>query len=269
MKKKSFLKWAGNKYHCLDNILSNLPRGQRLIEPFTGSAVVFMNANFEDNILAENNPDLVNLYKLIQQEGREFIAYCAQFFNGDNNNEHKYYQLREEFNYCLDKSRRAALFLYLNRHGYNGLCRYNSRGIFNVPFGRYKRPYFPSAELLFFHEQGHRAQFILSDFRNTFHQAKAGDVIYCDPPYVPLSASANFASYSPRKFTIQDQLDLAALARDAATKGVSVLISNHDTAFTREQYADSRIESFPVSRRISCLAQNRHKVQELIAVFSG
>lgn len=264
---KPFLKWAGNKYRCLDNILSSLPKANRLIEPFTGSAAIFMNIDYPHYLLAEDNKDLVTLFHCLQNEGEAFIAYCSEFFNTDNNCASRYYVMRERFNTCKEPTERAAMFLYLNRHGYNGLCRYNQKGIYNVPFGRYKKPYFPYAEMQCFYQKSQRATFIHSDFRQTFTKAQAGDIIYCDPPYAPISQSSNFSSYTNKKFGEQEQIILAELAMDCANRGITVIISNHDTDFTRHHYRHSKIKSFPVRRSISCNAENRIAVQELLAVF--
>jgi DNA adenine methylase len=267
VKTKPFLKWAGNKYRCLDNILSSLPIANRLIEPFTGSGAVFMNADYPSYLLAEDNKDLVSLFHCLQKEGALFINYCEQLFCPLNNCASQYYHLREQFNQCTEPRERAAMFLYLNRHGYNGLCRYNQKGLYNVPFGLYKKPYFPRSEMLFFHQKSQRATFTHGDFRCTFKQAKPGDLIYCDPPYAPLVQSSNFASYTSKKFAEKEQIVLAELAKDSASRGITVVISNHDTEFTRHHYRDSDIKSFPVKRIISCQPKNRMTVQELVAVF--
>lgn len=268
MRVKPFLKWAGNKFRCLDPILKSLPPAKRLIEPFTGSGAIFINSSYSNYLLGEGNNDLVQLYKQLQQEGLGFIDFCEQFFSLENNAPNQYYAYRKQFNESKPGRVRAALFLYLNRHGYNGLCRYNQSGLYNVPFGRYLKPYFPRKEMLHFHEKSQHAEFILDDFRQTFAQAVPGDLIYCDPPYVPLSASANFSSYTHKKFSNQDQIDLAILAIETAQRGIPVIISNHDTEFTRYHYQSSKILSFPVARLISCQGLKRQPVQELVAIFN-
>lgn len=266
-KQKPFLKWAGGKYRCLHHILPSLPKASRLIEPFTGSGVVFMNAVYQDYLLAEDNLDLVSLYKQIQQEGVGFIDFCESFFLTINNSAAQYYAFRDTFNHSQDPRQRAALFLYLNRHGYNGLCRYNLKGKYNVPFGRYKKPYFPRQELLFFHQKSQQADIIHADFRLTFSQAKPGDVIYCDPPYAPIAQTSNFSSYTQKKFGENEQIALATLAKDATHRGITVVVSNHDTPFTRHHYQQSDIHTFSVRRSISCNGLERAMIKELIAVF--
>ncbi len=264
---RSFLKWAGNKYRCLDYILQSFPSAKRLIEPFTGSASVFLNANYSEYLLAEANQDLVLLFQFIQQEGSKFIDDCAVFFCPENNVKSRYYALREQYNLSKNLRERAVLFLFLNRHGYNGLCRYNQQGIYNVPFGSYPKPYFPRKEMLNFHAKSQKAHFIHSDFRKTFEYAKPGDVIYCDPPYSPTQQATNFASYIDKCFGEEDQIQLAQLAKNSAAKGITVIISNHDTSFTRLQYRDAEITSFLVRRSINCKSDERHYVKELVAVY--
>ncbi|MBA3537369.1 MAG: Dam family site-specific DNA-(adenine-N6)-methyltransferase [Tatlockia sp.] len=266
-KTRPFLKWAGNKYHCIETILNSFPEANRLIEPFTGSGAIFVNSNFKNYLLGDENKDLITLFTNLQREGENFINYCALLFTNENNCAKKYYEFREQFNQCTDLKLKSALFLYLNRHGYNGLCRYNQSGIYNVPFGLYIKPYFPRKEMNYFYQKANLAQFIQSDFRNIFAKAKSGDLIYCDPPYVPLSTSANFASYTNKKFSEKDQIDLAQMAEETSGNGIPVIISNHDTEFTRHYYRNSEIRSFPVMRSISCQAKKRNPAQELVAIF--
>ena len=264
---RPFLKWAGSKYRCLDKILGQFPAASRLIEPFTGSAAVFINTDYPNYLLAEENKDLIALFQHLQHEGEPFITYCEQFFCPDNNTASRYYQMREQFNQSDIPRARAAMFLYLNRHGYNGLCRYNQQGIYNVPFGSYIKPYFPLQEMYYFHQKCQNATFVKGDFRETFTQAKKGDLIYCDPPYAPLLQISNFSSYTHNKFGENEQIILAKLAMDCASRGIVVIISNHDTAFTRQHYQHAEIKSFSVRRSINCNTERRVPVDELLAVF--
>ncbi len=261
------MKWAGNKYSCLKLILEFFPAANRLIEPFTGSAAIFNNTNYPDYLLAEENQDLISLFQYLKTEDETFISWCKTFFCPENNCSIRYYEIRERFNECTDKRERAALFLYLNRHGYNGLCRYNQQGGYNVPFGRYSKPYFPEEEMRFFYKKSQQATLMQGDFRETFKHARAGDLIYCDPPYAPLIQSSNFSAYTHKKFGEEEQIVLANLARESAAQGITVIISNHDTEFTREQYHNAEIKSFTVNRRISCNAEHRSPAKELLAIF--
>lgn len=265
---RPFLKWLGNKFNCLSNLLPQIPHGNRLIEPFTGSGAVFMNTHFSTYLLAEINHDLIYLFTFLQQEGVHFIDDCAAFFIPKNNDSACYYAFRDEFNQQTDPRRRALLFLYLNRHGYNGLCRYNSQGKYNVPFGLYKNPYFPRQEMMSFYQKSQQAIFLQGDFRQMFAAAEIGDVIYCDPPYSPLQQDSNFSQYVRQEFGEAEHIILASLARETAKRGIPVLISNHDTPLTRDYYQDATITTFRVSRFISRDITHRRPVQELVAVFS-
>lgn len=264
---RPFLKWAGNKYNCLHHILETLPKASRFIEPFAGSGAVFINTHYPEYIIAEDNHDLINLFQHVKHEGDDFITFCETYFSDENNMAEKYYYFREEFNQCEPSRQRAALFLYLNRHGYNGLCRYNKQGKYNVPFGSYIKPLFPKERMQFFHKKTQNTVFKHSDFRKTFRLAKPGDLIYCDPPYAPRDQQSNFSSYTAKKFGEKEQIILAKLAEKAAKKGIMVIISNHDTTFTRNLYQHSEITSFPVARTISRNTHNRVPVQELLAIF--
>ncbi|MFV1983280.1 MAG: Dam family site-specific DNA-(adenine-N6)-methyltransferase [Thiohalomonadales bacterium] len=267
-KNKPFLKWAGNKYRVLPHIEEILPEGKRLIEPFAGSAAVFLNTNYSRYLITDNNPDLINLYNILKRDGEIFIKQCRRLFTEKNNHEDKYYKFRDEFNQTNDIHRKATLFLYFNRHGYNGLCRYNQKGGFNVPFGRYTKPYFPEQEMLFFHHKARKAIFKHSDFTNIMNNARSGDVIYCDPPYVPLSKSANFTSYSVGGFNEEQQIQLADIAKELSAKRIPVLISNHNTSFIQHSYRNAHaIKKFSVRRFISCKGSQRNHAAELLALF--
>jgi len=268
-KHRAFLKWAGGKYKLTDVINKMLPKGDCLIEPFVGAGSVFLNSNHKSYILNDINQDLINLYQIIQSTPQKYIADAKKLFCPENNEAERYYQLRAEFNASSDKYFRALLFLYLNRHGYNGLCRYNKSGGYNVPFGKYKKPYFPEVELLFFAEKSKNATFVCEGYRQTISRAADGDVIYCDPPYVPLSKTASFTSYAGSGFGLDEQADLANASEEIiAKKKVSVLVSNHDTIWTRKIYSGAaKIKKIQVARTISQKTGNRKKVGELLALY--
>lgn len=268
---KPFLKWPGGKYRQVGRICKQLGRGKRLVEPFVGSGAIFLNSEFSSYLLADSNHDLINLYQQIQQEGHKFIRYCRSFFTDANNKADVFYEMRAKFNACKNMRQKSALFLYLNRHGYNGLCRYNSRGEFNVPFGRYDHPYFPEKEMIFFHEKSVHARFIHARFAETMKQVKSGDVIYCDPPYAPLSNTAYFTDYAAGGFDWDQQILLVDWARRLAGQGNKVVISNHDIESITDLYGSNgaAMDQFKVRRTISCNAGNRVKVGELLAVFQN
>lgn len=267
---RSALKWAGGKKKVINDIASLLPsKGKkRLVEPFVGGGSVFLNLDFEEYLLVDMNKDLIALFNLIKNQPTRFIYDAAKLFNGENNLPEKYYQLRSQFNQSTDAYERSLLFLYLNRHGYNGLCRYNKSGGYNVPFGRYKHPYFPQNELEFFSEKAQKATFIQGDFESAFSELKADDVVYCDPPYSPINRTSNFTAYAGNSFTDDDQRRLVNCAQQAKSIGVPTLISNHYVDFTRELYKDANKKKlFQVQRSISQKGKGRVKVKEILALY--
>ncbi len=266
---RPFLKWPGNKYRVIESIRRLLPNGDRLVEPFVGSGAVFLNSSYPKCFIAEKNSDLVNIYNLIQQEGEDFFKYAQAFFDDKYNTEAKYYRNRKLFNTTNDDRLKAALFLYLNRHGYNGLCRYNMDGIYNVPYGFYSRTYFPLKELRHFYEKIQDVTIRCWDYKKTFQYIRAGDVVYCDPPYVPLSKTANFTQYGPFSFGMDDQIELVTKTMMAVKRGAKVIISNHNTNFIKELYKDATIKTINVQRNISCNGANRKKVKEVLALFEA
>ena len=266
---KPFLKWAGGKFRILDKILAEIPKGSRFVEPFAGSCAVYLNITAEKALVCDINGDLISLYKNIRDEGEFFIQYCRSFFVNENNSKEKYLYLRDIFNNTSDQREKGAILLYLNRHSFNGLVRYNSKGKFNVPFGKYVSPYFPLEELRAFYKKTQMTEtdFVCSDFRATFKTLKYGDVVYCDPPYVPLSTTASFTTYAGNIFNAKDQEDLARLSEASYKKGISVVLSNHDTEETRFLYASAKVKNFDVQRFISCNGNGRGTAPELLATF--
>jgi len=253
----------------LDYLLKALPKGKRLVEPFAGSAALFLNApDYKRYLIAEKNADIVALYQSLQEEGEAFITDAKTYYQPRYNDEATYYKLRDKFNNTRCVRTRAILFLYLNRHGYKGLSRYNSRGEFNVPYGFYKKPYFPESEMHFFIERAKNAKFMCQDFAKTLKQVRAGDVVYCDPPYVPWSKTAAFTSYHTAGFDMDEQARLCDAITDCVDRGASVVVSNHDLPVTRAWYADGEIISFKAPRSIR-MNEKQKSVRELLAVFHG
>ncbi|HDM8230199.1 TPA: Dam family site-specific DNA-(adenine-N6)-methyltransferase [Vibrio campbellii] len=267
-KQRAFLKWAGGKYGLVEDIQRHLPPARKLVEPFVGAGSVFLNTDYDHYLLADINPDLINLYNLLKERPEEYISEAKRWFVAENNRKEAYLDIRAEFNKTDDVMYRSLAFLYMNRFGFNGLCRYNKKGGFNVPFGSYKKPYFPEAELEFFAEKAKKATFVCEGYPETFSRARKGSVVYCDPPYAPLSNTANFTSYAGNGFTLDDQAALADIAERAATeRGIPVLISNHDTTLTRRLYHGAELNVVKVKRTISRNGSGRNKVDELLALF--
>ena len=267
-KQRAFLKWAGGKYGLVEDIQRHLPPARKLVEPFVGAGSVFLNTDYDHYLLADINPDLINLYNLLIERPEDYISEAKRWFVAENIRKEAYLSIRAEFNKTDDVMYRSLAFLYMNRFGFNGLCRYNKKGGFNVPFGSYKKPYFPEAELEFFAEKAKKATFVCEGYPETFRRARKGSVVYCDPPYAPLSNTANFTSYAGNGFTLDDQAALADIAEKAATeRGIPVLISNHDTTLTRRLYHGAELNVVKVKRTISRNGSGRNKVDELLALF--
>lgn len=173
MQTKSFLKWAGGKSKLVPFIENSLPKRprKRLIEPFAGSAALSLALEFDSYLLNDSNHDLIGLFQTLKQEKQQFIDYAHSFFLPENNREDRFYELRAQFNRSTDRHERSALFVYLNRHAFNGLCRYNSKGEFNVPFGRYKSPYFPEKEMQGFIAKSERIELLCGDFQVAFKRS--------------------------------------------------------------------------------------------------
>ena len=262
---KPFLKWAGNKYQIIDKVKDAIGEEcSTLIEPFVGSCSVFLNTNFKNYILCDINADLINLYTTLQEEKDNFVYYSKEFFLKNSSDE--YYELRSKFNSSLSTREKSALFIYLNRHCFNGLCRYNKSGGFNVPYGKYKNPYFPEKELLFFIEKASNknVEFKCQSFEETMKIKKKNSIFYIDSPYVPLNQISNFTSYSSDRFGNKEHELLVSLIEKQKNK---VVASNHDTDYSRKLYksADKIIE-LEVNRFISANG-NRDKAKELIAIY--
>ncbi|MBC4969881.1 Dam family site-specific DNA-(adenine-N6)-methyltransferase, partial [Klebsiella pneumoniae] len=173
---KSPLKWAGGKTRVLPELLKHLPKADCLIEPFVGSGTVFMNTEYRRYVLCDSNRALINFFLALREDPERLILIAKNVFR-NGNNEDSYYEERKLFNHlswddeCADDYvvRWAASFLYLNRHCFNGLYRTNRDGGFNVPFGSYKAPYFPEAEMRLFAEKARdtHALFLCHDFRTS------------------------------------------------------------------------------------------------------
>lgn len=263
---RPFLKWPGNKFRMLSKILPSMPKGKRLVEPFGGTCSVSLNSPFDKFLIGEINGHLITLYRLIQKD-KNFIAYAHKKFQECNDKE-SYYKIREVFNSTSNARLRSALFIYLNRHGFNGLCRYNLSGKYNVPFGRYISPKFPLKQLLNFVEKSKQIEFVKCNFTNIFKKhLLAEDVVYCDPPYLPLNKTS-FTSYSYYSFNLKHHINLIKLAKKAQKKGITTLISNHSSLDIDKLYEDAdEIQKFTSPRFISNNVESRKPASELLAIF--
>ena len=286
---RPLLKWAGGKRQLLPVIrLLYPPRFQRYIEPFFGSGAVFFDLHGRGLLaghkaqLVDANPDLVGCYRMLRDRTDEVIwelqALAEQHRAGG---EAFFYEVRDErFNPSRAQAHGAytpalaAMLIYLNRTGFNGLFRLNRRGDFNVPAGRYENPSICDARHLRAVAEALRQRGVsveLGSFEASLSRARAGDFVYCDPPYEPLSRTASFASYTAHGFTAADQSRLQQEVIAAAHRGAHIVLSNSSAPLivslytSREaQGAGLRLERVPARRAINSRAALRGPVDEVI-----
>lgn len=268
---KPFLKWAGGKRKLVPLIIDIMgdTQNKRLIEPFTGGGSVFMGTDFKHYILNDVNPDLISLYGYVRDNQTQLLDEMSQLFLSEFNTLESYKMLRDIYNSIPEGSQqRSALFVYLNKHCYNGMYRVNSKGGFNIPFAKYDKVTMPEKEVRDFGEKMRRCDVKLytGDFETVMDMATEGDIVYCDPPYTPISKTSSFTSYAKGDFKMDDHKRLVDKAMELKERGVKTLISNHNTEETRELYKDAEIFSVDVRRMIAANG-NRDKVKEVIAVY--
>ncbi|MBS0851271.1 DNA adenine methylase [Enterobacter sp. JGM127] len=269
---KTPLKWVGSKARLMPQLRNHFPEGKRLVEPFAGSCAVMMNTEYDEYLIADLNPDLVNLYKAMAYHTEPFLMELEALFSAGGLGDQEsraifYYAVRDAFNLSgkangSESVEAAARFMYLNRHCFNGLCRYNRRGQFNVPFGKYKKNYFPLDEVRAFAEKAKRATFITAHYSETLALVREGDVVYCDPPY--LTESGNFTSYTQSGFSHLDQGRLARKLRKIARKGISVVASNSDLEMVHYLYSGFQAVRINAPRSVGAAAASQKSAAELI-----
>jgi DNA (cytosine-5)-methyltransferase 1 len=267
---KPFLKWAGGKYSVIDDVLAHLPSGRRLIEPFAGGGSVFLNAGFAEVIASDACDDLILTYQVMQREPFALIDKAAMMFREGNNSDY-FDKIKARFNKReMTQLDRAAAFIYLNRHCYNGLMRYNLKGEFNVGFGSYRQPYFPLAEMESFATLARHYTFALADYSDTVALAGEGDVVFCDPPYEPMPGKSGFTNYSGQRFRFEDQACLAQALKSAHQRGASVVVTNSGAPAINELYKSLgfRVMSLRARRSISCAGDTRETVTDIIGVLA-
>ncbi|EPD0212035.1 DNA adenine methylase [Salmonella enterica] len=277
---RPFLKWAGGKRRSLATLLQRLPSPDEvecLVEPFVGGASVFLGTDYRQYLLADINADLIDVYLHVRDDPAGMIKRLERLFL-QGNNETAYRENRDEFNRIQAGPEKSALFIYLNQHCFNGICRYNKQGIFNVPFGRRKAAYIPETEIMAFARKTERCHvsFFHAEFEDTLKMTTAGMfaglscAVYCDPPYLPVSQTAGFTAYSGDVFTVSDHERLAGqLAALHARKGMPVVISASDTLISHRIYGEAgfRLYGHDVVRSVSASAASRKTAGELTGVL--
>lgn len=257
------LKWVGGKTRIIDRLREHFPAGNRLVEPFAGSGAVMLNTDFPRYLMGDINPDLMNFHIDVRDNTEELLDHAKWFFS-TGNHENVYYRYRAEFNQLTAATvYRSALFLFLNRHCFNGLCRYNAKGEFNVPFGRYPSPYLPEKEILVFADKAHSARFVTQSWLDTLKQVKHGDVVYLDPPYIPTSATANFTAYAKEPFNLTHQKELAEALFDLGSYGIPIIASNSNTPLAVDLYSKFKVENIYAPRSVGGAAVAKEIIAKL------
>jgi DNA adenine methylase len=291
---KPYLKWAGGKARLAARIREELGGPSSLyIEPFCGALSVFLEradqGEIGEAVLVDANQQLIETHLAVQRNLDLLLEQLDKLPWGEDYTEH-YSGLRDRYNASKDEAQersvrgyqrgleRAALFIWLNKACFNGLYRVNKQGAFNVPVGRYKRPSRPSEETL--REVSRALQcatLLCADFRQVHGFAKlvdlydapmVADQVYLDPPYAPLSVTADFTAYTKGGFDYRCQMELALLAASVADRGARVVASNHDVPEVRGMYErlGFTVHAIEVQRSVGASAGTRKKVGELLAV---
>ncbi|MHA1727114.1 MAG: DNA adenine methylase [Promethearchaeota archaeon] len=282
------LKWAGGKKQLLNELYAHFPQNfKRYHEPMVGGGALLFDLEPKEGTINDINGRLINFYKQIRDNPEELIEICGSFkhpetktdpsreFNQTDRKGKKirnyYYQQREIFNRStngeeFDPLEEAALFLYLNRTCYNGLYRENLSGGFNVPIGRYKNPDWVRKDLI------RNAMSVLKsveifnkDFGYIIDSVKSGDLVYFDPPYEPMSTTADFTSYNAGGFDKNEQKNLLKLIQQLDKKGVYVLVSNSGVMFEMYNECGFFVDIVSATRAINSNPNKRGEVNEIIA----
>jgi|SRR5580698_4443532 DNA adenine methylase len=259
---RPFLKWAGGKGQLLEQLRPLLPRRfRRYFEPFAGGAALFFSLRPRQALLADVNAELIDCYVAARDEVDALIEALGRYRYGAED----YYRTRAIDRTSLPLAERAARTIYLNKTGYNGLYRVNRAGKFNVPMGRYSNPLVcDAANLRACSKALEGIDLRVADFEEIASRAKAGDFVYFDPPYVPVSDTADFTSYVPGGFGPDQQRRLARVFAKLARRGVHAMLSNSDTPTVRELYRGFRIDAVLAARYINSRGSRRGKVGEVV-----
>ncbi len=264
------VKWVGGKGKLAGELLGRAPGSyRRYFEPFVGGAALFFRLQPRAAWLSDVNADLIACYRAVKDDVEPVIA-ALERHRAAHSIEY-YYAVREGWNAgaAPGAAERAAAFIYLNKTCYNGLWRVNSRGLFNVPAGRYVNPGIVDAERLRAASAALRtAVFEVGPFERVLDEARRGDFVYFDPPYHPLSDTSDFTTYSAGGFSMDDQRRLADVFGELSDRGCAVMLSNSDTPFTRRLYARWNVDRVLCARNVNSRADRRGAVPEIIVTNS-
>lgn len=260
------VKWVGGKRQLMFELIKNMPKSyNRYFEPFIGGGALFFELQPEQAYISDMNEELINLYSVVRDNVYELIKdlskhevskeYFLEIRNID----------RTEQYTELSDVERASRFIYLNRTCFNGMYRVNSQGQFNVPFGHYKNPrIIDENNLLNCSGLLKKTEIKCADFSEILTKVKKGDLVYFDPPYVPLNETSSFTSYTKDGFDINMQFKLRDVCDELDNKGVKFMLSNSDTKLVNELYVNYEIKKVFASRQINANADGRGKITEVL-----
>lgn len=260
------LKWAGGKTQLLPEIIQRMPKTfNKYIEPFIGGGALFFRLNHSKSVIADSNPELINMYRVIAEKSDSLIKLLSEY----KNEEEMFYKVRaKDWTEC-DDIEAAARMIYLNRTCFNGLYRLNKKGQFNTPFGRYKNPTIcnedkisAAAEVL------RKAEIVCGDYLEVLRKyAKKGDFIFLDPPYVPISEYADFKRYTKEQFYESDQRDLAQEVHRLVELGCKVMLTNSNHPLVHELYGKYKIEVIQTKRNINRNGDKRNGEDVIVTTY--
>lgn len=260
------VKWVGGKRQLMFELLKNMPKDyNRYFEPFIGGGALFFELQPNNAYISDMNEELINLYQVVRDNVDELITNLQKH---DISKEY-FMEIRnidrtEEYQNWSD-IKKASRFIYLNRTCFNGMYRVNSKGEFNVPFGHYKNPrILDENNLINCSHLLQRTEIKQADFSEILKKVKKGDFVYFDPPYVPLSETSSFTSYTKDGFDIDMQFKLRDVCDELDCMGVKFLLSNSDTKLVNELYENYNIKKVFASRQINANADGRGKITEVL-----
>ena len=263
---KPVVKWAGGKTQLLKELVPRIPEYPgKYIEPFFGGGALFFAVQPERAVIADSNPELINLYKQIALNVEELIAKLNHY----KNTSEMFYEVRGQDWQELDSVEAAARFIYLNKTCFNGLYRVNRKGQFNVPYGKYKRPNICDEDTLRKASEALKnATIVCGDYLDVLKEyAEAGDFIFFDPPYVPVSEYGDFKRYTKEQFYEEDHRNLAAAVKACREKGCYVILTNSNTPLVHELYQDYDIDVIETKRAISSKGSSRKGEDVIVTAF--
>ena len=262
---KPILKWAGGKTQMLGDLLPKVPKSYgRYIEPFFGGGAMFFALQPENAIIADSNPELINMYRQVAENVDEVISYLKKY----ENTSEMFYAVREQDWMCLPKAEAAARTIFLNRTCFNGLYRVNKQGKFNVPYGKYTNPRICDEEgLKAASEALKKAEILCGDYLLVLdHYAQAGDFVFLDPPYLPISEYADFKRYTKEQFYEEDHVELAKMIMRLQERGCHVVLTNSNHPLVHELYAPFTIDVIQTKRHISCNGSTRKGEDVIVTI---